>query len=40
MAFWINPNIITKGNINPNYQLFSLTDDSLLNTAIGLGINN
>lgn len=39
MSFWINP-YITKGNINPNYQLFSLTDDSLVNTAIGLGIND
>ncbi|KAM3128138.1 hypothetical protein pb186bvf_019737, partial [Paramecium bursaria] len=39
-SFWMNPNIVSDGLINPNYQLFSFTDDSLLKTAIGIGINN
>ena len=40
LSFWMNPNILTLGPINPNYQLFSLADDSLLKTAVGLGVNN
>ena len=29
MAFWMNPKITSTGEIE-NYQLFSLTDDSIL----------
>ena len=39
-SFWMNPNIVSKDPKNPNYQLLSFTDDSLLKTAIGIGINN
>ena len=39
-SFWLCPFIVDLGPINPNYQLFSFTDDSLLKTSIGIGINN